>query len=125
MIGIVLRLAWLNLRRDRMALMMTFVLPPLFFSIFAVVFGSIGHDRPSPPRVALVLEDDHEMSRKLATALREEPSLLVYSAELPPDVTSMTIPGEFIGLADEFKYEILVRTSTYNNTAIESCFAVE
>ncbi len=66
-----------------------------------------------------------EVIRYQLVVEREEPELLVYSAELPPDVTSMAIPDEFISLADEFKYEILVRTATYNNTAVESCFALE
>ena len=56
---------------------------------------------------------------------REEPSLLIYSVDLPPDLTEMTVPNAFIKLADEFKFEILVRTTTFNNTAFESCFAIE
>lgn len=55
---------------------------------------------------------------------REEPTLLVYSVDLPPDLTSMSVPDGFIALGEEWKYEILVRTSTFNNTALESCFAV-
>ncbi len=55
---------------------------------------------------------------------REEPSLLIYSIDLPPDLTEMTVPDAFIALAEEFKFEILVRTTTFNNTAFESCFAV-
>jgi ABC-2 type transport system permease protein len=39
MIGTVLRISWLNLRRDRVAQAMTFLLPLAFFSIFALVFG--------------------------------------------------------------------------------------
>jgi hypothetical protein len=56
----------------------------------------------------------------------------VYSVDLPPDVTSMTVPAAFInlGLDDEgegeFKYEILVKEEEGGNqTATESCFAVE
>ena len=50
----------------------------------------------------------------------------VFSVDLPPDVTSMTIPEQFIGLGDEFKYEILVKEATGGNqTAVESCFVVE
>lgn len=55
---------------------------------------------------------------------REEPTLLVYSVDLPPEATSMSVPDGFIGFGEEFKYEILVRTTTFNNTAVESCFAV-
>jgi hypothetical protein len=56
----------------------------------------------------------------------------VYSVFLPPDVTSMTVPGELIGLGldddgeGEFKYEILVKDEEGGNqTATESCFLVE
>jgi|TARA_B100001971_G_scaffold176898_1_gene171088 hypothetical protein len=46
----------------------------------------------------------------------------VLSVILPPDVTSMVIPEEFIGLSDEFKYEVLAREESFNQTATESCF---
>ncbi|MCP3977811.1 MAG: hypothetical protein GY716_00580 [bacterium] len=50
---------------------------------------------------------------------------VVFSVILPPGVTSMTVPEEFIALSDEFKYEVLVRESSWNQTATESCFVVE
>lgn len=46
----------------------------------------------------------------------------VFSAIIPPDVTEMEIPGEFLDQSDEFKYEVLARESSYNQTAVESCF---
>ena len=54
----------------------------------------------------------------------------VFSIILPPDQTSVTIPQELIELGleeaeGEFKYEILAREASYNQTAIESCFVVE
>ena len=50
----------------------------------------------------------------------------VYSVDLPPDVTSMSIPQEILDLGDEFKYEILVKEATGGNqTAVESCFELE
>lgn len=48
-----------------------------------------------------------------------------FSVILPPDVTSMTVPAEFIAQTDEFKYEVLAREESYNQTAIESCFVIE
>ena len=55
----------------------------------------------------------------------------VYSVDLPPDVTAMTVPAAFIdlGLDDEgegeFKFEILVKEEEGGNqTATESCFAI-
>ena len=49
----------------------------------------------------------------------------VISVILPPDVTEMTVPEEFLSLGTEFKYEVLAREESYNQTAIESCFIVE
>ena len=48
----------------------------------------------------------------------------VFSVILPPDVTSVTIPEDFLALGDEFKYEILAREESYNQTAVESCFVI-
>jgi len=47
------------------------------------------------------------------------------TAILPPSVTSFEVPEEILELAEEFKYEILVREASYNQTATESCFEVE
>jgi len=55
---------------------------------------------------------------------REEPILLVFSVDLPPGVTEVEIPSGFIALGDEFKFEILVREASGNQTAVESCFEV-
>jgi len=49
----------------------------------------------------------------------------VLSVILPPGVTEMTIPKEFIDQGDEFKYEVLAREESFNQTAIESCFVLE
>ena len=48
-----------------------------------------------------------------------------FNTILPPDATEMTIPEEFISLGTEFKYEVLVREESYNQTAVESCFVIE
>ena len=49
----------------------------------------------------------------------------VFSVILPPDVTEMTVPAEFIEQTDSFKYEVLAREESWNQTAIESCFLTE
>jgi len=48
----------------------------------------------------------------------------VFSVVLPPGETSVTIPSEFIALGDEFKYEVLAREGSFNQTAVESCFVL-
>ena len=75
---------------------------------------------------------DVEVEKYEVVVEREEPTLLIFSMELPqpdsiePDTRlEVTIPDEFIDLGDEFKFEILVHTATGNRTAVESCFEVD
>jgi ABC-2 type transport system permease protein len=76
-IATVMRIALLSLRRDRVAQAMTFVLPIVFFSIFAAVFGGRG-EQPTPRvEIAVVDEDRSELSGRLAAALAKEPTLKV------------------------------------------------
>ena len=49
----------------------------------------------------------------------------VFNAIVPPDVTSMTIPAEFLAQSDEYKYEVLAREASWNQTAVESCFLID
>jgi hypothetical protein len=47
------------------------------------------------------------------------------SVDLPPTVTEFEVPADVIALGNEFKFEIIARTASGNNTAIESCFTVQ
>jgi ABC-2 type transport system permease protein len=76
MIGTLLRIGWLNLKRDRVAQALTFLLPIIFFSIFASVFGN-QRDPASRVRVAVVDEDRSDYSTRLVAALRSEGALRV------------------------------------------------
>ena len=77
MIGTLLRVSWINLKRDRVAQALTFLLPILFFSIFASVFGSQGRDTTSRVRIAVVDEDSSELSRRIVAGLQTETALRV------------------------------------------------
>lgn len=55
----------------------------------------------------------------------EEEFVSILSVILPPNVTEMTIPAEFLAQSDTFKYEVLAREESWNQTAIESCFLFE
>jgi hypothetical protein len=48
-----------------------------------------------------------------------------FSVDLPPTVTEFQVPSEVINLGDEFKFEIIARTASGNNTAVENCFTVQ
>ncbi|MCB1856891.1 MAG: hypothetical protein KDI63_01370 [Gammaproteobacteria bacterium] len=56
---------------------------------------------------------------------RESPEPIKLFMDLPPDVTVMTVPfaNGAIGPGEEFKVEVLVRESSGNQTAVESCFS--
>ena len=58
MIREILRVSWINLRRDRVALALTFVLPIAFFSVFALVFGGMDGGAGRELDLALVVEDE-------------------------------------------------------------------
>ncbi|CAN5843738.1 ABC transporter permease [soil metagenome] len=79
MIATLLRTAWLNLKRDRVAQALTFLLPILFFSIFASVFTGQGSST-SRIRMAIVDEDQSELSRRIVEGLRQETGLRVTAA---------------------------------------------
>lgn len=47
------------------------------------------------------------------------------SLDLPPSVTEFEVPTDVTDLGEEFKLEIIARTTTGNNTAVETCFRVQ
>jgi len=73
--GTLLRIGWINLRRDRVAQALTFILPIVFFSIFATVFGGQGDVSTARIRIAVVDEDRTEVSARLIQGLRNEKGL--------------------------------------------------
>ena len=81
----VFRAMVLSLIRDRAALAMTFVLPALFFLIFAAIFsGATGEQLRL--KVAVADEVGDETSTRLVSALEDDPALLrVGGGELAPE----------------------------------------
>lgn len=47
------------------------------------------------------------------------------TVDLPPSITEFEIPAALLELDDEFKFEIVVRADSNNQTAVESCFETE
>jgi len=80
MIFAVIRAGWLNLRRDRGALILSFVVPIVFFSIFAGIFGA---QRSKTPRTTLAIadEDRTERSKELIEALKAESALRIVESK--------------------------------------------
>ena len=79
-LGPLLRISTLNVLRDRVVLALAFVLPVMFFSIFATVFGN-QRDTSAKIRVAVVDVDQSEYSGKLVAALKAEGGLRVRTTE--------------------------------------------
>jgi ABC-2 type transport system permease protein len=91
----IIRTALVSLRRDKGALALSFVLPVVFFSIFAVIFGG---RRDSTPKIhVLVVDADHSLaSGRLVQGLKQEGSLVVKTRPEPikgveqPEYTAAT-----------------------------------
>jgi ABC-2 type transport system permease protein len=75
MIVAIVQTGFRALRRDRVAFVLSFVLPVAFFTIFAFVFGQMR--TTGTPRVSLLVvdEDQSSASRALVAGLLREPSL--------------------------------------------------
>lgn len=93
MISSILRTAMVSLGRDRGALALSFILPIVFFSIFAVIFG--GRRNTTPKVTLIVVDQDHSRaSQRLVRGLQHEGSLLVQTRPAPvkgveqPDYTA-------------------------------------
>ena len=95
MIFAIVRNAMVSLCRDRGALVMSFILPVVFFSIFAVIFGG-RHDSTPKIKVLVVDEDHSRISQRLVQGLEREGSLVVVTRPEPlkgaeqPDFTAPT-----------------------------------
>ncbi len=81
--------------------------------------GGAGVQQPIPVTI-----NNYEVVVEAELEVGGEEFVSVFSVVLPPDVTSMTVPEEFITLSDKFKYEVLAREESFNQTAVESCFEV-
>jgi len=82
LISPIFRTAIVSLRRDRGALALSFLLPVVFFSIFAVIFG--GRRNTTPKVSVLVVDEDHSRaSQRLVQGLKEEGSLVAKTRPEP------------------------------------------
>jgi len=79
----IFRLGWLHLKRDRVAMLLTFALPIVFFSIFAAVFSDLDTQHLESLDVALVLEDPSPEAERFATLLEEEPTFVIHPVDIP------------------------------------------
>ncbi|MCZ6835080.1 MAG: ABC transporter permease, partial [Planctomycetota bacterium] len=97
MIGTLFRINWINLKRDKVALGLTFVLPVVFFSIFALIFGGMsggsGGGGSSSIRVIVVDEDKTDVSRRFTEAIDAQGALKIYTT--PPATEDVPEPAPY------------------------------
>jgi ABC-2 type transport system permease protein len=92
MIGTLVAAGWRQLRRDRAALLLSFAVPIVFFTIFALIFGGTRDAGTRKVRLLVVDEDASARSARFLAALEAEPSFDVRRApraeegEPPPPV---------------------------------------
>ena len=91
----IMRSALVSLRRDRAALALSFLLPVVFFSIFATVFA--GRRNTTPKVNVLLVDEDHSpASERLMRGLQQEKSLVAQTRPAPvkgveqPEYTAAT-----------------------------------
>lgn len=75
MIWTVIQTSWRRLRNNRSELLLTFIVPMVFFSIFAVIFGS--RDSASTPKIKVAISNEwpSELSNRAVALLQEQKSL--------------------------------------------------
>ena len=72
-----------------------------------------------------VMIHNYEVVVEVEVDVNGEEFASVMHVVVPADETSLTLPDEFLAQGEEFKYEVLAREKSYNQTAVESCFIVE
>ena len=80
-------------------------------------------DLGTDPPIAVVI-NNYEVVVEVELEVDGEEFASVFSVILPPGETSMTVPDEFIAQGEAFKYEVLAREESFNQTAVESCFVI-
>ncbi|MEM1452272.1 MAG: ABC transporter permease [Planctomycetota bacterium] len=83
MIRTVLWIGWLNLLRDRVALALTFVLPLVFFTVFASVFGGLDEGGGRSVKVAWHAEEPTPITERLRASMMERYGLRITPAQAP------------------------------------------
>lgn len=75
-----IRASWLNLKRDRLALVLTFVVPIIFFTVFATIFSSMGGGG-SKVKIFVVDEAENRFSKRIHDGLKEDKETFVFPSE--------------------------------------------
>ena len=121
MVWTILQVSFRRLKNNRSELLLTFLVPILFFSIFAMIFGSRGTSGASIPKIKVTLADkaDSSVSRRAIELLREQSSLRItdaHSALMHAD----SVQKDLAQLVDPSIAEELVRRGSVSVAVIFS-----
>lgn len=121
MVWTILQVSFRRLKNNRSELLLTFLVPILFFSIFALIFGSRGTSGASIPKIKVALADraDSAISRRAIELLREQQSLRItdaHSALMHAD----SVQKDLAQLVDPSVAEELVRRGSISAAVIFS-----
>ncbi|MDX2437416.1 MAG: ABC transporter permease [Acidobacteriota bacterium] len=112
MIVTVVRVGLLRMWHGRTEILLTFVVPIAFFTIFAFIFDEqIGLGKSPKVNLALVDEDDTELSREFVTAFAEWETLRIYTPAEHDDgifVFSSADPAKELVLAGTLPLAVVV-----------------
>src|ERR1700690_2726839 len=78
----IVRTAMVSLRRDRVSLVLSFVVPIAFFTMFAIIFGG-QHDTVPKIKIIVVNEAQGRGSQQLVKGLESEGCLVVMPKPAP------------------------------------------
>ena len=126
MIWTILQVSFRRLKNNRSELLLTFLVPILFFSIFALIFGSRGTSGTSIPKIKVALSDQvgSGVTRRAIELLREQNSLRVtdsHSALLHAD----SLEKDLAQLVEPHEAEYLVRRGSVPAAVIFSAPTTE
>jgi hypothetical protein len=88
---------------------------------FTIAWESVEMSHPTIGRTNESIE-----VAKYQLVLEREDEALIFTIDLPPEITEVEIPAGFAESGEEFKVEVIAKeASGGNQTAVETCFLVE
>jgi hypothetical protein len=90
---------------------------PVVSGPVVIDWDPVAHSHPTLGRSGTVRIDRYQ--------LFVEQGDVKFGVDLAPDVTEFEVPAAILAPGGTFKYEVIARTTTGNNTATESCFVLQ
>lgn len=107
-----LRIMVLRLRNNPLELLLVFVMPVLFFSIFAMIFSQgIASGTEKPVRLVLVIAEETAAAKELRESLEQNTSLVcsTLSDETDEQQTGVTLEQRIAGLQNSGRCDVILR----------------